>query len=99
MENILIGSDQADSEGKFELSFEDKSELVPKPVNKVIIYTVYFDVTDQAGETQSFSESVSFSGQSMYLIINAENYYDVKDTQKISISAFNPDMDTICCRM
>ncbi|MBK8387885.1 MAG: hypothetical protein IPL23_00755 [Saprospiraceae bacterium] len=95
VENILIGSDQTDSEGKFELSFEDKSELVPKPVNKVIIYTVYFDVTDQAGETQSFSESMSFSGQSMYLIINAENYYDLKDTQKITISAFNPDMDTI----
>jgi len=95
VENILMGSDQTDGEGKFELSFADKSELVPKPVNKVIIYTVYFDVTDQAGETQSFSESMSFSGQSMYLIINSENYYDAIDTQKISISAFNPDMDTV----
>ncbi len=87
---IANGTLTTDSEGAFEVSFQT---LPDKQVNPetwpVFTYTVYADVTDINGETQSGSHVVNAGYRSLQLLASIDEQLDMDRPQSLSISTRN----------
>ncbi len=77
--------------------------LDPKELSEwsddIVRYRVTFDVTDQAGETQSDSFSLSLSRRSFQLQVKAPSVIDIsKDEHQVVISAINANHEPVECK-
>lgn len=92
---IEQGNGKTDKDGKFVVSFSDDTDLIPKPVNKSLVYSIQINVTDQAGETQSYQTSITFNDQAVFLSIIANDQIDKNLDPQISVQAFDNNMDSL----
>ncbi|PPL01442.1 alpha-2-macroglobulin family protein [Parapedobacter indicus] len=87
---IANGTLTTDVDGAFEVSF---STLPDKQINPntwpVFTYTVYTDVTDINGETQSGSQDVNAGYRSLQIQASIDEYLNLKQPQKLAISTQN----------
>jgi hypothetical protein len=93
-ETVVLSSGETttDIAGIAGVSFIDKSKLYGSANNKLLQYTIDFTITDQAGETQEFSKTISFADQDFFLVIEGEDY-NKKDSKPITVKAFDANND------
>lgn len=93
-ETVVISSGETttDNAGIAGVSIIDKSKLYGSADNKLLQYIIDFTITDQAGETQQFSRTLSFADQDFFLVIDGENY-DKKNSKPIIVKAFDANND------
>ncbi len=85
---VMQGESTTDADGKFIVEFTAIPDLkVDKKDQPVFVYRVDADVTDQRGETRSFSESVSAGYTAYTLSSNVSNTIDKVDIKPLKILA------------
>ncbi|WP_353196429.1 alpha-2-macroglobulin family protein [Parapedobacter defluvii] len=87
---IANGTVTTDTDGAFEVSF---TTIPDKQLNPdtwpVFTYTVYADVTDVNGETQSGSQDVNAGYRSLQIQASIDEHLNLKQPQKLTISTQN----------
>ena len=89
---IANGTLTTDADGTFEVSFTTQPDRQLNPDSwPVFTYTVYADVTDINGETQSGSQDVNAGYRSLQIAASIEEHINLKQPQKLMVSTQNLD--------
>jgi len=87
---IANGTVTTDMDGAFEVSFTTVPDKQLNPDTwPVFTYTVYADVTDVNGETQSGSQDVNAGYRSLQIQASIDKHLNLKQPQKLAVSTQN----------
>ncbi|WP_188748763.1 alpha-2-macroglobulin family protein [Parapedobacter defluvii] len=87
---IANGTLTTDAEGTFEIPFTTIPDKQLNPDTRPIFtYTVYADVTDVNGETQSGNQSVHAGYRSLQIVASINEHLNRKQPEKLAISTEN----------
>ncbi|MBX2926698.1 MAG: alpha-2-macroglobulin [Saprospiraceae bacterium] len=89
---LANGETRTDAEGNFSVSFTAAPDpTAPKKRQPAFRYSVYADVTDINGETQSGEKSIQLAWQSLLASVQVPESIDRSTTPKLGISTTNLD--------
>ena len=87
---IAYGITETDENGNFQINFKAiPNQRVPKEQSPVFTYTVYADITDINGETQSSRTSVSVGYVAINAQVEIDEIIDTDIAQELKISTKN----------